>query len=87
MNGAFEGALDGTTGSALTLDGLWGLQFGNGGSGGNAGTLYFTSGADDGVNGLLGSLTVPAAVPEPTSLLLLAGLLPVLARLRRKRVV
>ena len=87
VNGAFEGALDGTTGSPLTLDGLWGLQFGNGGSGGNAGTLYFTSGPDDGVNGLFGSLTVPAAVPEPASLFLLAGLLPVLAWLRRRRVV
>ena len=87
LGGVFEGALNGTTGSPLTLDGLWGLQFGNGGSGGNAGTLYFTSGPDDGVNGLLGSLTVPAAVPEPASLLLLAGLLPVLAWLRRKRVV
>jgi hypothetical protein len=41
---------------------LWGLQFGNGGNGGDANTLYFTAGIANGANvedhGLLGSIGV-----------------------------
>jgi uncharacterized protein (TIGR03118 family) len=55
--GASVGALDDTTGKALAIDGLWGLIFGNGGSGGKAGTLYFTAGPNSEANGLFGSLT------------------------------
>jgi hypothetical protein len=56
-------------GNPLTIDGLWGLQFGNGAAGGNAGTLYFTAGipGPDNVedHGLFGAL---APVPEPGTL-------------------
>ena len=48
------------------IEGLWGLTFGNGGSGGVTNKLYFAAGINGEVNGLFGSL----AVPEPDSLTL-----------------
>jgi len=58
--GATIGALNNSSGTPLAIDGLWGLIFGNGGSGGTSGTLYFTAGPDNESHGLLGSLA-PAA--------------------------
>jgi uncharacterized protein (TIGR03118 family) len=81
LTGVFQGALADTTGTPLSLDGLWGLKFGNGGSGGDPEVLYFTAGPDGEDHGLFGSLT---AVPEPSTLLLLAGSLPALVLLRRR---
>lgn len=80
--GAFLGALSGASGP-LANEGLWALTFGNGGSGGDAHTLYFTAGPGGEEHGLFGAI---APVPEPTTLLLIgAGLLPIaLARRRRK---
>ena len=54
--GAYVGTLLDTTGNTLVIPGLWALQFGNGGSGGTIGVLYFTSGPDGENHGLFGSL-------------------------------
>ncbi len=68
-------AINLTTGSATTLDraantpienpGLWSLLFGNGGSGGTAGTLYISAGIDGQTQGLFAQIT-PAASPSVT---------------------
>jgi hypothetical protein len=42
--------------------GLWSLIFGNGGSGGDPNTLYFTDGINGETHGLFGAISV---VPEP----------------------
>jgi uncharacterized protein (TIGR03118 family) len=41
---------------AITIDGLWGLAFGNGANAGPTNTLFFTAGIDDEAHGLFGSL-------------------------------
>ncbi len=56
-NGEFEGTLRGTNGKPIWIDGLWGLQFGNGVAG-TPMTLLFTAGPDGEQHGLLGSLTL-----------------------------
>jgi uncharacterized protein (TIGR03118 family) len=53
-----KGLLRDSAGSPLTLDGLWEVLFGGGGSAGDPHKLYFTSGPDDENHGLLGSLEV-----------------------------
>jgi uncharacterized protein (TIGR03118 family) len=79
--GAPFGALQDQNGSDIAIDGLWGLRFGNGASGGTMGTLYFAAGPDDETNGLFGRLD---PTPEPATWWLAAGaLLPILRRLRR----
>jgi uncharacterized protein (TIGR03118 family) len=76
ITGVFQGALQRPDGSPLEIDGLWGLIVGNGGSGGDPNTLYFTAGIDDETNGLFGSIAVaPVATPEPGTVgLLFTGL-------------
>ncbi len=61
---SYAGTLNDGHGKPLVLNGLWGLGFGNGGSAGPPGTLFFTSGPHDwrgetelGVHGLLGSIS------------------------------
>ena len=56
------GPLHSAQGPPLKIDGLWSLQFGNGGSAGSKDTLFFTAGPDDESHGLFGSL-VPAGPP------------------------
>jgi hypothetical protein len=46
-----------SAGTPLSISGLWGLIPGNGGSGGNANTLYFSAGTNDEADGLFGALT------------------------------
>jgi uncharacterized protein (TIGR03118 family) len=76
-NGDFVGTLDGTNGSPLVIQGLWGLSFGNGSGSGSTDTLYFTAGIpgtgmiED--HGLFGSLTA-TAVPDSTSTVSLLAL-------------
>jgi uncharacterized protein (TIGR03118 family) len=55
--GDFLGALTDPDGEPLQIDGLWALKVGNGGKGGDAGTVYFTAGLDHETHGLFGSLT------------------------------
>jgi uncharacterized protein (TIGR03118 family) len=56
-NGKFLGVLEGTDGKPLSIDGLWQLIFGNGGSGGNPSVLYFSAGIQNQAHGLFGSLS------------------------------
>ena len=55
-SGAFMGQLAGTNGMPITIQGLWALVFGNGGTAGSASTLLFTAGPDGEQHGLFGSL-------------------------------
>jgi uncharacterized protein (TIGR03118 family) len=63
MTGAYLGTLTDATGKAIVLEGLWGLQFGNGKTGGDAKSLYFAAGISGGAkkeaHGLFGSITTP----------------------------
>jgi uncharacterized protein (TIGR03118 family) len=52
----YDGALRGTEGKKLIIDGLWALQFGNAGNNGNPDTLFFTAGPDDESHGLFGTI-------------------------------
>jgi hypothetical protein len=82
--GAYVGKLDDTSGNPISVDGIWGLTFGNGLSDGDANSLYFTAGPNSEFDGVFGKITV-AAVPEPTSLGLIGvGLLATLGRRRRE---
>jgi len=55
--GKFVGKVRNSDGQALVIDGLWALQFGNGGNGGKLNTLYFTAGPNDENDGLFGSIS------------------------------
>jgi uncharacterized protein (TIGR03118 family) len=55
-NGHFDGFLLRKSGKPVVIDGLWALTFGNGGSAGVRGTLYFSAGPNSEGNGLFGSL-------------------------------
>lgn len=59
--GMFEGWVLNPDGSVLSIDGLWGLMFGNGGSAGPLNTLFFSAGPNDEADGLFGTLTPVAA--------------------------
>jgi uncharacterized protein (TIGR03118 family) len=64
-SGALLGTLQGTSGTPIAIAGLWTLAVGNGGSGGDVNTLYFTAGRPDGSTtprGILGSLAPPEAI-------------------------
>jgi uncharacterized protein (TIGR03118 family) len=52
--GALLGTMQDQSGNNIHIDGLWGLQFGNGGSGGDANSLYFTAGPSAQKHGLFG---------------------------------
>ncbi len=54
--GAFLGTLQNEAGVGIEIDELWGLIFGNGGNGGDPGTLYFNAGIAEEEHGLFGSL-------------------------------
>ena len=61
-NGRFEyrGALRGSDGMPISIDGLWALQFGHGTiNNGPTNTLFFTAGPNDESDGLFGSITAP----------------------------
>jgi uncharacterized protein (TIGR03118 family) len=54
--GVWLGTVNDTNGNPFAVKGLWAVAFGNGGSGGDAHTLYFTAGLNGEVDGLFGSL-------------------------------
>lgn len=56
--GNFHGFLQGEKGRPLVIDGLWGLEFGNGGIAGPKDTLFFTAGIQAEAHGLFGKITV-----------------------------
>ncbi len=81
--GVFRGVLANGFGNPLVIDGLKGITFGNGGTGGAKNELYFTAGINNGTDGLFGSLSV-VSVPEPTTLsMIIIGLVLVRSNTRR----
>jgi uncharacterized protein (TIGR03118 family) len=66
-NNHFDGQLLGTDGKPLSIEGLWGLIVGNGGSGGSKDSIYFSAGPQDESHGVFGVLN---ATPEPSSVIL-----------------
>jgi uncharacterized protein (TIGR03118 family) len=60
--GAEKGFLADRSGNPVTVDGLWGLAFGNG-KAGDATSLYFAAGPDGEAHGLFGKLTVSTPLP------------------------
>jgi uncharacterized protein (TIGR03118 family) len=54
---AFRGQLQNQNGTPITINGLWGVAFGNGGLAGDTNTLFFASGLNDEADGLFGSIT------------------------------
>lgn len=82
---AFDGEL--MTGAGdITIDGLWALTTGNGGSGGSPNALYFTAGPNSEMDGLMGVID---PVPEPITLSIfgigLAGVVFALRAARKRR--
>jgi uncharacterized protein (TIGR03118 family) len=76
-------------GDVIAIEGIWGLQFGNGASLGQADRLYFAAGPEDETAGLFGYVT-QANVPLPGTLGLFAlGLLGFVRNgyLNKKRVI
>jgi uncharacterized protein (TIGR03118 family) len=58
-DGSWEraGALRDSSGRQISIDGLWGIGFGNNGAAGPSTTLYFAAGPNDEADGLFGSIT------------------------------
>jgi uncharacterized protein (TIGR03118 family) len=89
--GAFLGRLRDDAGEPIQIDGLFGLEFGNGTVSGDRNALYFAAAPDDGQHGLFGSLRVApgvalsAAVPEPSGLAVFGVALACLLRQRATR--
>jgi len=71
-------------GNIISIDGLWGLQFGNGASLGMANALYFAAGPHGETEGLFGRLQA-APIPEPQSWALYAAGLLLLSSIMRRR--
>jgi uncharacterized protein (TIGR03118 family) len=59
-NGEFIEQLEDASGQPITIDGLWGLNFG-GGVRSSPDTLYFSAGPNGGSDGLFGTITAQAA--------------------------
>jgi uncharacterized protein (TIGR03118 family) len=58
-DGSWEraGGLRDSSGRTISIDGLWGIGFGNNGAAGPSTTLYFAAGPNDEADGLFGSIT------------------------------
>ena len=82
LDGAFVGTLAGSNGLPLVNEGLWALQFGNGGNGGSVNSLYVTAGLNGEADGLFARID---AVPEPGTFLLLAVSFAVFALVQVRR--
>jgi uncharacterized protein (TIGR03118 family) len=88
--GNFVDYLRDASGNPISIDGIWGLTFGNGVSLGDANTLYFTAGPNSEFDGLFGKLTFntpPTDTPAMPTLFLVAlgGLLLVVCARRLPR--
>jgi uncharacterized protein (TIGR03118 family) len=57
-NGEFDGLLESCGKGPVTIDGLWGLTFGNVGRAGTPDVLFFSAGPNHEADGLFGSLTL-----------------------------
>jgi uncharacterized protein (TIGR03118 family) len=74
--GNFLGTLK-TDGHPISIDGLWGLAFGNGGTAGGANTLYYAAGPNDEADGLFGKITANAPGTSAVSALLNGNVLDI----------
>jgi len=81
--GVFVDVVRGVNGSPITIDGLWGIAFGNTGPRFDPNKLYFTAGPNGEENGLFGSLS--SAVPESRYSVLVGFVLMSLGVVRRLR--
>jgi uncharacterized protein (TIGR03118 family) len=54
----FDGTLRNKRGRAISIDGLWGIGFGNGAGSGPTDTLYFAAGPQDEAHGLFGKISL-----------------------------
>ena len=63
--GKFDGLLRNKDGSAVTIDGLWALTFGNGAKNADPEKLYFTAGTNGEADGLFGNLALTQPPPRP----------------------
>jgi uncharacterized protein (TIGR03118 family) len=81
ISGVFIQTLQDPSGIPLSIDGLWGLRFGNGGTFGSPNTLFFTAGPNGESHGLFGELTQS---PEPGTWGLVGVSLLALSLLRRR---
>ena len=57
VTGAFKGRLLDATNKPITIDGLWAISFGGGGTSGPSTSLFFTAGPNNENNGLFGAIT------------------------------
>ena len=77
--GEFLDQLRDPCGNPISIDGIWGLVFGNGVSLGDANSLYFTAGPNSEYDGLFGKLTFDSVSDTPAMptlcLVALGGLL------------
>jgi len=80
-SGASIATLSDAANTPIINDGLWALNFGNGGNGGDPNTLYLTAGGATESTGLFAAIT---PVPEPSFILLIASTFPLLHRKRRR---
>lgn len=56
VTGRFLDLLRNASNDPITIDGLWALSFGSGGTSGSATTVYFTAGSDGEQHGLFGTI-------------------------------
>jgi uncharacterized protein (TIGR03118 family) len=54
-----HGVIKGVDHRPISIDGLWGIGFGNGAGSGPTNTLFFAAGPEEETHGLFGSITVP----------------------------
>jgi uncharacterized protein (TIGR03118 family) len=58
LHARLDGALGDASGKAISIEGLWSINFGPGVGGADADQLYFTAGPDDEAHGLFGRLEI-----------------------------
>jgi uncharacterized protein (TIGR03118 family) len=63
--GKFHAILENTSGRPITIEGLWGLGFGNGANAGPNNTLFFTAGINDETHGLFGTILPISDITKP----------------------
>lgn len=61
--GLFLGTINDQAGNPLEIEGLWGLNFGNGVGGGDVNSLYFSAGIGEESHGIFGSIVAAALAP------------------------
>lgn len=80
MTGQLLGQLADGSNNPIAIDGLWGIGFGNDANAGPHNVLFFVAGIEREAHGLCGAIatTTSSAVPEPGTLGLVAGVVPLL---------